>query len=555
MVTRNTGGDAHGAADDTDDFSRILGEPTASAADAEATAAIDPSDDEPGQDAASPLAGPTDRVSGWKRVFRGNRTLWLVAGVAIVSLAAGLLVQRFVISPSEAAANSEPPAPGLVTAPVEFGQLSNDVTIRADIGYADAVEVKIAAGGSEGAPIVTGKVPAAGDVVEAKNVILEVAGRPVIVLPGELPAYRSLRIGLSGPDVVQLRQALAAVGIDTGDVTNGTYDQSLADGVRALYEAVGYTPPTGDESAAMAYRAAQASVTDAEKSVGQAESELSKAGAGPTEAEVAAANTRVAQAEAELARTRATPGVSAEEIAASEAGLIEARTGRDALWGAKDTSAAQSSVDAARDGLGRAQEDLEIARQGVQAYLPVEEVLFLQQLPRRVNEVNVSRGSALSGAAMTVSGATVRLTGAAAEADAKLLQVGAEATVTLEDDSVVPAKVTEITPGESGKRWSVILEPTQMTPEQITAAQGTNVRVSIPVGSSDGEVLSVPLAALTAGPGGDSRVEVVDSDPREGEDADTHLVTVTTGLSAGGFVEITPTEGDLAEGDLVVIGR
>ena len=38
--------------------------------------------------------------------------------------------------------------------------------------------------------------------------------------------------------------------------------------------------------------------------------------------------------------------------------------------------------------------------------------------------------------------------------------------------------------------------------QQITQLQGKNVRVKLAIGATDGEVLSVPLAALTAGPGG-----------------------------------------------------
>jgi hypothetical protein len=76
------------------------------------------------------------------------------------------------------------------------------------------------------------------------------------------------------------------------------------------------------------------------------------------------------------------------------------------------------------------------------------------------------------------------------------------------------------------------------------------VRVSIPVSSTGGAVLAVPLAALTAGPGGESRVEVM------GDDDSTALVEVETGLAAGGYVEVTGAGGaTLSEGDLVVIGQ
>jgi multidrug efflux pump subunit AcrA (membrane-fusion protein) len=105
-----------------------------------------------------------------------------------------------------------------------------------------------------------------------------------------------------------------------------------------------------------------------------------------------------------------------------------------------------------------------------------------------------------------------------------------------------------------GGRVSIVLEPDPLTPEQLDELRGENVRVNIPVGATDGDVLSVPYAALTAGPGGESRVEVVVGDPRDGESAETRIVTVETGLASGGYVEVTPTEGELAEGDLVVVG-
>lgn len=60
---------------------------------------------------------------------------------------------------------------------------------------------------------------------------------------------------------------------------------------------------------------------------------------------------------------------------------------------------------------------------------------------------------------------------------------------------------------------------------------------------------------MTAGPGGESRVEVVDDDPRKGERAETRIVVVETGLAAGGEVEVKAVDGTLEEGDRVVVGR
>lgn len=491
----------------------------------------------------------TSRVSGWRRILRGNRTLWIVAACAVVSLVVGLLVGRFLISPAEA---SETPDPGLVTVPVEFGALSNDVTLRADVGYADAVEVTIDT--TSGGSIVTGSVPEVGATLNPLSIALEVVGRPVIVLPGELPAYRTLRVGVSGPDVLQLKQALVSIGIDAGDVASNLFDQATANAVGQLYAQAGYPLPSPEEGAEDTVRAAEEGVRAAQSGVAQAEQALAAAGAGPSSLETWQADVRVAQAEQALADAK--NGAEGTNVQQAEWDVQTARLERDQLWAARDTGAERAALDAARQQVGAAEESLASARESVLPYLPSGEVLFLTELPRRVDAVNVKRGSAISGAVMTVSGATVRLTGAAAEADARLLEAGAEGIFELPDGTEHRAVVSELKPGKDAKaRWEVVFEPDPLTAEQIAQLQGSNVRVRIAVGATEGDVLSVPLAALTAGPGGESRIEVVESDPREGEDAKTRLVVVETGLAAKGAVEVTPVEGELDEGDLVVVGK
>ncbi|MGX1933783.1 hypothetical protein [Microbacterium resistens] len=522
---------AAGESATTDEFDRLIRE-----------------DGEEAEDAAS--SGGSSRVRGWGRVFRGNKSLWIVASLAVVSLVAGLLIGTFLISPADA--KGSPPKPGLVTVPVEFGPLSNDVTLRADVGYADAVEVTLDTSAVSGAAVVTGQVPEVGATLSPLSIALEVVGRPVIVLPGELPAYRTLRLGVSGPDVVQLKQALAAVGIDPGDVGSNQFDEATANAVAQLYAQAGYPAPPAPDGAAETFRAAQEGVRSAESGVASAQSALDQAGAGPTDVQIWEADVAVAEAERKVAEAKATQG----DVQAAEWALRTAQLQREALWNGKDTSGERAALDAAHAQVQSANEALEEARQAMLPYLPSSEVLFLTELPRRVDAVEVKRGTVLQGKAMTVSGATVRLTGAAADADARLLSVGAEATFELPDGTEHRAVISALNAGKDAKaRWEVLFEPDPLSPEQIQQLQGTNVRVKIAVGATDGDVLSVPLAALTAGPGGESRVEVVESDPKEGEDAKTRMVVVETGLAARGAVEVRPTEGALEKGDLVVVGR
>jgi len=189
--------------------------------------------------------------------------------------------------------------------------------------------------------------------------------------------------------------------------------------------------------------------------------------------------------------------------------------------------------------------------------LPASEVVYLASMPRRVDSVAVTRGATVSGtAAMSVSGATLQVRGSISDTDAALLTVGAPATVTLPDDSEIPGTVTSVggedpagqDAEQTAGRTPVVITPGELTEEQRTALQGSNVRVTIPVSSTGGEVLAVPLAALTAGPGGEARVEVLEDDV-------STLVEVTTGLAADGFVEVEPVGGELSPDDRVVVGR
>lgn len=499
--------------------------------------------------------GKGKKGAGWSRVFRGNKGLWVSAVIAIVALIGGLLIGHFITSPADAANNAKAPDPGLITVPVEYGKLSNDVTIRSDISFADSVDVKLDTSSFSGGAIVTGQVPAVGAELKPLSIVAEISGRPVFVLPGDLPSYRTLRIGVSGPDVLQLKQALASVGIAAGDVANNVFDQALADGIATLYAQVGYPLPPNDEGADESFRAAQQAVTDAQTNVNQAQSAYDNAASGTVDpVALKQADNRVAAAQRAVTAAEKDPAFDGD-LQGLRDDLALAQLERDQLFADPDASNEWAALESARSGLTSAQESLADAREAIQPYLPSSEVLYLTQLPRLVNAVNIARGSAPEGVAMSVSGATLELSGSVAAADGKLLTVGTVATFAMPDDSEHTATITKVEPGKNATdRWSVTLEPAPFTPEQIQQVQGSNVRVQIPVGATEGDVLSVPPSALTAGPGGESRVEVVVGDPRDGDKAETRLVTVETGLAAGGYVEVKPIKGELEKGDLVVVG-
>jgi hypothetical protein len=527
-------------------------------------------------------AGATSR--SWRS---GNRTLVVLAAVAVLALVAGIALSRFVINPAEAAARTAPPEAGPITVPVESRELSNDVTIRGDVVFDDAVDLRVETADLGERAVVTGQVPEVGATLDAGSVALEIAGRPVLALPGGLPTYRTLRVGVSGPDVLQLKAALGALGIGAGDAASDVYDAATANGVAELYRRAGYPAPAPSEEQQDALTSAEQMVRSAQADVTAAQGALEAAGRGTgggsavaeADAVIRAMERAVGVAQVALDTCATDPECPAPERAGLQAELDNARDNvgvahaqRAALNAAPNTSAERAAVTAANAGLADAKKALEEARKGTVVALPASEVVFLETLPRRVDAVSVKRGGTVEGSVMSVSGATLQITASAASADAALLAVGATGTAVHEGQEI-PVTVTEITAagaggaaaagaggaeggdggsgGASGAgRSTITLQPGELAPEQVAALQGSNVRVTIPVSSTGGAVLAVPLAALTAGPGGESRVEVM------GDDGETALVEVETGLAAGGYVEVTAAGGaQLTEGDLVVIGK
>lgn len=497
--------------------------------------------------------------SGW----RGARLVALVAAVAVLALGGGILVSRFVVSPAELAAQARAPEAGAITAPIEKRVIENTITSRADVTYAGAVDVKVDNSGLEGPAVVTGHVPEVGATLVAGSVALEVAGRPLIVLPGDLPVYRSLHAGLSGPDVLQLKAGLASLGIDPGDTGSDVFDAATAAALNTLYRNAGYPAPAASPDAEDRVIGAQQGVRSAQASVGQAAAALDTAQAGASSSQRVEADNAVREAQRALAEAQQAGDPAA--IGRSQDALDLASARRDELLATPRASAERSAVEAAGAQLSDAQDALAKAQEAALTVLPAGEVVYLASLPRRVDAVSAERGSVLQGAAMSVSGAELELAGSASETDAALLKPGMTARFTAANGSEYTASITSVEVqkpdaadgGSDGvqKRYRVLLKPQELAPEAVEALKGSNVKLSIPVQSTSGEVLAAPVAALTAGAGGEARVElVVGQDAATGR-AQTELVPVTAGLSAGGFVEVTSTDPRIIAGADVVVGR
>jgi hypothetical protein len=170
-------------------------------------------------------------------VVRRQRILAIITVVALLVCVGGA-VAAVVLSPpaSPAVGQSLPPA-SVITAPVESRVLTQTVAAPGTVGVTNTVDVYSVVAADPA--IVTKSVLQVGDQVTAGQLVAEVAGQPIIVLPGDTPAWRDLTPGDEGADVEQLQRALTGLGmLDDPDLGWYGYDTRLA--VAALYAVAGY---------------------------------------------------------------------------------------------------------------------------------------------------------------------------------------------------------------------------------------------------------------------------------------------------------------------------
>ena len=528
-----------------------------------------------------------------------NRLVGGALGLVVGAGAIGWIAGATITSPAEAAARAQPPTPSLITADVEQRVLSADIIARGSIDFDDPISLSLkgSVGGDVEAQIVTA-VPEVGTELTDGSVALEVAGRPVILLTGDLPVYRDLRPGSSGDDVEQLELALNRLGLLSNP--DRTWGPETGAAIQALYANAGYSANTTSDADRDALDAARDASRLASQAVQDAQKALNEAG-GATGSSLVEAQNAVADAQASLtaataARTAAIATangdltVAQQELADADlagtpaAGSPAYITLQNAVTNAQNTvgsvtaeqdalvRAAQSALDVAKARLQEAQspgdltalrralddakrqqtdasEQLVEAEKKAGTWIPSGELIFVKRLPVQVNDASVSRGDTVSGSFMTVSGAEIAMTVGVSEQDARRLEVGDKVIIDEPDllDEPLEAIISEIP--ESGSSGRVQMTVTFDNIPDILI--GANVRVIIPVESTAGEVLVVPAAALSSVANGDVRVEVEDPD----EPGTTRFVTVVTGLATDGVVEVRAVDGSLKKGDRVVVGK
>jgi peptidoglycan hydrolase-like protein with peptidoglycan-binding domain len=396
-------------------------------------------------------------------------------------------------SPAEAAARTAPPTPSAILVPVEKRVLTSDVITRGTARFGLPQSISLATSLLKSAPGVVTGLPGRGDQLEEGDVLLTVSGRPVFVLQGEIPMYRDLFPGLRGADVLQLEGALKRLGFDPGPV-DGNFDKATTSAVADWYSSAGYISfiASGEQFADLRI----------------------------LENELAAA---------------------VEEKTSAENALGPAAKDGD--------EAARREVEWLTYLVDRLTQEVEAARQKAYAPVPMDEIVFVSSFPLRVEEIHVKVGDAANGSIMGVTNNQLAIDSSLPLAEAALVIPGM--TVAIDEPDLglqatgVVSRVAE-TPGTEGADgyhiyFEVLVEETPVPLE------GVSLRLTIPVESTSGEVTVVPVSALFLAPDGTSRVQVENNGTLE-------FIVVKPGLSADGFVEVTPLDGTLSPGQLVLVG-
>ncbi|MGX1567359.1 peptidoglycan-binding protein [Streptomyces sp. NPDC055506] len=433
------------------------------------------------------------------RTARRRRTVVGVAAAAGLLSVGGLAGSGLVRSPSQAAADTRPPPPSVITAPVVRRVLRSTVVLRGTFANGRTVSAQPTSVADTEAPsrpaqlVVTGVFTRPGRRVKAAEALVECSGRPVFALPGAVPAYRDLVFGEQGGDVGQLQKALTSLGYGTGHDTRGVFGPGTERAVRALYRHLDSPVPVSRDGSADASATATATGTG-----GRDESD---SGASPAPAGAGAATPRESAEPVEHAMVPASEVLFVPSLPARVVS-VPVRVG-DPVKGpvltlARGGLTLTGQLDPAQSGLVTPGMKVSVLSEatGAQARGTVESVGAL---------VTPGDGKDASGGTQDPGGAAA----------------GGGAYRPL---AVKPAKT-----------WSA-------------AFAGQDVRITVTAAATAKAVLAVPEAAITAGADTHTAVTVVTAA------GGRRTVRVTTGVSADGLVQITPVGAGLEPGARVVVG-
>lgn len=443
----------------------------------------------------SPVPGLQPVTTGDRAARYRSRRGWIV-GVAVVMaviVGVGLVAASMIKSPAQQAANAAPPPADVLTAAVQSRVLTQVVVTRGTVAASSTITVSAPGTGADAIArtVVTRQPLPVGAAVRAGALLVEVSGRPVIALPGQVPMYRDLGPGSEGGDVAELQSALSGLGFGRGNDRLGTYGSGTKSAIVAFYASLGYTPLP-----------AQA------------------------DGDIQIATARHAALQAQWAVQDAAPGRDKERA------QIELGYAQQAL-------AATITDNGPMVPVGEIQfiPRMPARVASVQAHLGATvagPIMTLSTGTLTVTTFLQDDQQSLVRAGMSAQ-ITDDSTGRTYPAVVASVAAAASTTDSQSDQS-----------SNNTNGYRTIIKPRAALPNSL---DGMDVRVTVVAASSGGKVLVVPSSAISAGADYQTAVTVVSASGTQ------QRVQVSVGATGDGYVQITPTAaGTITAGQQVMIG-
>lgn len=141
------------------------------------------------------------------------KTWAVLLTVAIGAAASGYGAAQLLKSPEQKAAEAQAPEPSVITVPLERKQLVDAVTWWCDPGRSQDQVVQFPTEPGDVRQIVTeSRSTADGGEFGSGDLVLAINGKPRFVIELEVPLYRDIHVGDSGPDVASFAHSLRELG-------------------------------------------------------------------------------------------------------------------------------------------------------------------------------------------------------------------------------------------------------------------------------------------------------------------------------------------------------
>ena len=447
-------------------------------------------------------------------------------------------------------------------------------------------------------------VPKEGTIINFGEVLFAVDNKPVILVEGATPFYRTLDLNSdAGPDVLQLEEALVFLGYAAEDfVSDEIFDETTSNMLNALY--VDYKIDTKSEitpAEQVAINLKETEVKNIEETISDGgttlaqvndkKKKLDDAKEAATEESAAwrAADTAIENAEQSISLLQDDSNPQTKEKIENDTRDSEIKDLRDEIEKQKrikdlekgkesgidatEALAIETAQKAYNDTLESYNEGVDQAAELTKAKEELKELklasrsetfsptnAYASKTPIIVGSYINDVGSAvvLNSPLYNISSIGIEVVFQVDATDQETVSLGDSVEIELPTDERVPTIITFIdqvvTQTQAGEFIEVTLEV--LNPEEIEAYDQAPVKVFVTTEISK-NILYVPVNALLALAEGGYALEIydgeLDSGTFDGESGvDTSYVAVEIGVFTDGFVEV---KGNISEGQIVVVPR